>query len=86
MSRSQNSKKKFIYDMLHTYGFEADRWGHFVLKCENHNRLYRFKMQRSSVRVEYKTPTSKVWIKHHTTFYSKLDVVDYERTLKQCIQ
>ena len=82
MTKGQKAKQRFIKDMFEIYGFEQDRFGHFKVYSSDHDKIYRFKMQKTSCRVEIKRGSR--WLKHHTKYYSNLNVKDYDLTLRGC--
>ena len=56
---------------MNTHGFTQDRWGHFKVDLID-GRMYRFKMQKASLRIE--RIICKHYVRAHTIPYGRLTI------------
>ena len=77
----KNTKKvNEIKNFLFSQGWNNDRWGHFK-KIEN-DREYRYKFQKSSLRLEYsqKINGKKEWRGLRSNYYKNIEIKDNKLT------
>lgn len=63
LTAGQKKIRQFCLDIQNIYDMEPDRWGNY--KFEKDGRLYRIKMQKTTIRLEIKL--TRGWVKVMTT-------------------
>jgi len=64
---------------LTNHGWEEDKWGHMRLTASN-GRVYRWKIQKISTRLEVQTTksysTKKEWFRYRSIYFSQMIITD----------